>query len=73
MGRLACWDWGAAVTEFSDFIRNASEAERREVYMGVIDRACERQIASIPPNAMRAGPGTDAVVWGVCPGEGVEI
>lgn len=28
---------------------------------------------SIPPNAMRVGPDSDAVVWKVCPGDGVEI
>ena len=27
----------------------------------------------IPPNAMRVGPDSDAVVWKVCPGDGVEI
>ena len=27
----------------------------------------------IPPNAMRVGPGTDAVVWKVCPDGGVEL
>ena len=27
----------------------------------------------IPAGAMRVAPGSDAVVWRICPGEGVEL
>ena len=27
----------------------------------------------IPPNAMRVGPGTDAVVWRICPSYSAEL
>ena len=30
-------------TRFSDFIRNASSKERKQVYKGVLSRATERQ------------------------------
>ena len=31
------------MTRFSDFIRNASDADKEKVYLGVIDKAIERQ------------------------------
>lgn len=41
--------------------------------MDVMDRACQRQLAAIPEGAMRVSPGSDAVVWRVCPDHGGEL
>jgi hypothetical protein len=64
---------GAVMGAFSDFIRNAGEDEKREVYMQVIDGAIKRQLAQIPAGSMRVGPGTDAVVWRICPSHEAEL
>ena len=37
------------------------------------EQALLEERTGIPEGAMRVAPGTDAVVWRICPGEGVEL
>jgi hypothetical protein len=43
----------ATSSEFSEFIRNASSAEKKKVYSDVIKRASERQTAIKPVRSAR--------------------
>ena len=61
----------ALVRAQMDSARRISAAIYR--YGGFTKQAAHAAFASIPPNAMRVGPGTDAVVFPICHGEGVEL